>query len=66
MTRRERQLDKFIDGLAAVFTLAIIVQNGTDIGQMIQQLQADGRCNHCGYRFDHPIVKHGPPCGVTD
>jgi hypothetical protein len=48
--------------LVGLATFAIMAKHGEQIASIIQSVVDDERCVHCGYRKDHPIVVHGPPC----
>lgn len=59
---RKVDRDRLVCGLVAPIVFCLMVRNGPDVAELLQQLELDGRCRHCGYRRDHPIVAHGPPC----
>lgn len=48
--------------LVGLLTFAMMARHDEQLAAIIQQQLADDRCVHCGYREDHPIVVHGPPC----
>jgi hypothetical protein len=44
--------------------LALLIEKGPRVAEMIDALELDDRCRHCGYRRDHPLILHGPPCAA--
>jgi hypothetical protein len=64
---KHRYLDAYdlANAFITVMTLAIAARHGEQLALIIRQ-QLDDRCVHCGYRKDHPIVEHGPPCLARD
>lgn len=57
------ELGPVIVGLATVAAVARHIDRVVPV--VVAALTEDGRCERCGYRRDHPFVKHGEPCQGT-
>lgn len=53
--------DSWMRGMAAIAVVSLAFMNAPRLAPFLECLVSDNRCSQCGYRNDHPFIRHAYP-----